>query len=50
MEKVLDNFKGVVLFYIFIALISLFITLRVDELNSEANAVNTETINDTYYA
>ncbi len=50
MEKILDNFKGVILFYIFIALISLFITLRVEDLNSQANAIDSEKINETYYA
>ena len=50
MEKVLDNFKGVVLFYIFVALISLFITFRVEDLNAHAKATTNELSNETYYA
>ena len=49
MEKVLDNFKGVVLFYVFIALISLCITFRVEDLNAQAKVVK-ENITESYYA
>ena len=49
MEKVLDNFKGVILFYIFIALISLFITVRVEDFNAHAKVVN-ENVTESYYA
>ena len=49
MEKVLDSFKGVVLFYVFIALISLFITFRVEDLNAQAKVVK-ENITENYYA
>ena len=50
MEKVLDSFKGVVLFYVFIALISLFITFRVEDLNAQANASVDNSVSETYYA
>lgn len=50
MEKILNNYRGVILFYLFIVLISLLITVRVDDINSQANAINNEKIVESYYA
>ncbi len=50
MEKVLNNYKGVILFYVFIVLISLLITFRVDDINSQANAVDSGKTVESYYA
>lgn len=47
MEKIFDNYKGVILFYIIIALLALLWSTRVSQLNQiSQNDINHE----TYYA
>lgn len=47
MEKLFDNYKGVVLFYIMVLLLSVLYVMRVNELNRIAENNN---VNKSYYA
>jgi hypothetical protein len=47
MEKIFDNYKGVILFYVIIAILALLWSTRVSQLNKISQ--NNE-INKSYYA
>lgn len=48
LEKLFEGFKGLILFYIIVAILALMITNKVEEINSQAeNQVIEE---ETYYA
>jgi len=48
MEKIFEDYKGLVLFYILIAIISLLFSIRINNVNQEANKTITNI--ETYYA
>ena len=47
MEKIFDNYKGVILFYVIIAILALLWSSRISQLNQISQS---ETNNETYYA
>lgn len=49
MEKVFEDYKGVILFYIVVIVFSLLFTIRINNLNQIGNVNNSE-VEENYYA
>lgn len=49
MEKIFDDYRGVILFYIIVAVLSLLFTIRINNLNKIGSIESTKTV-EHYYA
>lgn len=49
MEKIFEDYKGVIVFYIIVAVLSLLFTIRINNINKIGNVENTKIV-EHYYA
>lgn len=49
MEKIFEDYKGVIIFYALVMIMAILFTMRMDKINSQAQNI-IETNRETYYA